>query len=242
MPPKFLLTNSCLRGPSPARNTQRIGAPLQAPSRPTAPLARNLTLRHGRWVRRTIPKRKPARLRTATRSISQDANKDPRQKSLKESFHQSPVGGSTTAPTSKDYRGPGSDNIMCEAECRDEVQLGRAEASFLEKVKNDIDTGLLDLKGDPWVRPCDPHVEAIKINSSRRQAATQALNEAEVQDLVFRPAVFVWVPHLLPLWPFDLYSGYVHPCVCCSLFIESAPSVVSLVLAVWLCFGLLGLI
>ena len=130
--------------------------------------------------------------------------------SLKEAVHRDTGRGITLAPAPE---GPGSENVACARESGGAVQLHEDEASVVENFKNDIDKGILDLKGNPWVHPCDPLVEATQINSSRRQNANHALNSAEVRDLVFRPSVFVWAPHLLPSRPFDLYDVDVLVCV-----------------------------
>lgn len=204
MPPKFN-----------ARTTPQTGAPLQASARPTVPLARDLILRHGRWVKKTRRKHKATHARPPARISFREDQQVPRQMTLKETIDRNTGNGTTLAPAPA---GPGSENVACALESGCEVQLHEDEASFVENLKAEIDKGILDLKGNPWVHPCDPRVEAIRINSSRRQNANHTLNSAEVRDLVFRPSVFVWAPHLLPSRPFDLYDVDVLVCVCVLMF------------------------
>ena len=199
----------------------RTGAPLQASARPKAPLAKNLMLRHGRWVRKNIRKCKATRPRRPARSSPQEANTGPVQMSLKEVLRRVP-GEEKTLASASGCDGSGSENVICALENKGEVQLCEDDACFVKSPTNNIDNGTLDLKGNPWIQPCDPRVGAIRINSSRSRMGSQPLNSAEVRGLVFRPSVFVWAPHLLSGWPFDLYDAYLLACVCVLLVVGSS--------------------
>ena len=68
---------------------------------------------------------------------------------------------------------------------------------YVEQIKRDIDKGVLDLKCNPWIRPCDPRSAAARLIASRKSATKQTIDSVEVREFVFRPIIFVWAPHLL---------------------------------------------
>ena len=68
---------------------------------------------------------------------------------------------------------------------------------YIEQIKRNVATGVVDLKGDPWIRPCDPQIAASRLIASRKSGSRQAVDSAEVRDIVFRPLIFAWAPHLL---------------------------------------------
>ena len=61
--------------------------------------------------------------------------------------------------------------------------------SYIEKLTNDIDSGVFDLRGCPWVHPSEPYMEVMKLNSLRHAAGKALLDSREVRDVVFRPLV-----------------------------------------------------
>ena len=172
------------------------------------PLLRNYDFRRGRLVRKTISTRKVMRATPRASLGSNAADKDPGQCSLKEMFCRNAGRELEITTATQDCDKADDGKSAC-------AQLVADAFKYIEGIKRDIDSGVLLLNGDPWVRPCDAHIEAARINFSRNQSATQALDAAEVRDLVFRPAVFVWAPHLLQLWP--LYCRDVGLCVCVCL-------------------------
>jgi hypothetical protein len=93
-------------------------------------------------------------------------------------------------------------------------ELGRATAcaastnEYIEQIKSDIRDGVLNLNGNPWVRPCDAQIAAARCLASRKTATRTTIDSVEVRDLVFRPVVFIWAPHLLSLRPLDPYDNH----------------------------------
>ena len=63
--------------------------------------------------------------------------------------------------------------------------------NYIEDLKQDIDDGILDLRGCPWVHPSEPHTEVMRINSLRLKAGKFVLDAGEVRNVVFRPLVFM---------------------------------------------------
>ena len=61
--------------------------------------------------------------------------------------------------------------------------------SYIENLKKDIDSGILDLRGCPWVHPSEPYMEVVRCNSLRRTAGKALLDSCEVRGVVFRPLV-----------------------------------------------------
>ena len=76
-----------------------------------------------------------------------------------------------------------------------------SEKDYIEQITHELVQGTLDLRGGPWLHPCDPHREALDVNASRRASGLQPLNAIELRDLVFRPSLFVWAPRLLHKGP-----------------------------------------
>lgn len=76
------------------------------------------------------------------------------------------------------------------------------EHEYIEHVKRNVDTGVVDLHGDPWIRPCDPHIAASRLTTSGTSGSKQIIDSAQVRGIVLRPLIFMWAPHLLPPWPF----------------------------------------
>ena len=66
-------------------------------------------------------------------------------------------------------------------------------------IQKDLSSGLLDLKGSPWVQPGNPFRDAHAINEQRKKVGERLLDSTEALNLTLRPAVFVWSPeHLCP--------------------------------------------
>ena len=61
--------------------------------------------------------------------------------------------------------------------------------SYIDNLTNDIDSGVLNLRGCPWVHPSEPYMEVKKLNSLRHAAGKALLDSREVRDVVFRPLV-----------------------------------------------------
>ena len=66
--------------------------------------------------------------------------------------------------------------------------------SYVQKLKDDIDTGKFDLGGNPWVHPRPVRNEIAHINAKRAAKGERGISAEEALQLVLRPSVFVWAP------------------------------------------------
>ena len=179
------------------------GAPPKA--RVTSPpVVKDMVVKNGRLVKQKEATAGASRIATklrarkyATRAQSRGANQ-PSARATR--LHQVPCAtipvskllGATVAPAVVDED---SGQIVGDRRASTEWPVGPNE--YIEQITRDIGRGVLDLRGGPWLRPSDPHREAMRVNSLRRTSASKLINAAEVWDLVARPLVFVWAPHLL---------------------------------------------
>ena len=127
-----------------------------------------------------------------------------------------PQSGRPTVPTVCELLGaiPAPEQIGANAMQEQDDEPARATAcatatnKYIEQVKSDIRSGILDLSGNPWIRPCDAQVAAARCLASRKTATRTTMDPLELRDLVFRPVIFIWAPHLLSLRPFDPCDDY----------------------------------
>ena len=79
---------------------------------------------------------------------------------------------------------------------------------YIEQVKRDIMAGHIDLRGNPWVAPGDPHVEAEATNAQRQDDRELLVDPTEAWNLVLRPTMFVWTPE-------KIFPGFKLSCPTC---------------------------
>ena len=68
---------------------------------------------------------------------------------------------------------------------------------YASEVKRQIESGLVNLRGNPWVPPPNIFLHATIINEGRRREGEPELGAKEALQLVLWPSIFVWAPVLL---------------------------------------------
>ncbi len=69
--------------------------------------------------------------------------------------------------------------------------------AYIKDLTANVDSGRLELHGNPWVLPASPLLEAMSINRRRAEMRAELMDATEVLCLVLRPKVFIWAPHRL---------------------------------------------
>ena len=178
-----------------------------ATRRPSAPEAASLTLlplanRSGRCATAAVPEdsRRPTSTTNVHRKIklkpkgrigapAQMPKLDSRQTNLDTFLHGNAVTQSCSASAAAACQNRDATDDCNLQEICDGAVPPLCYDSYVENLKKDIDNGVLDLRGCPWVHPSEPCVEVIRINSLRRTAGKPLLDSREVRDVVFRPLV-----------------------------------------------------
>ena len=161
-----------------------------APHRPSAPEAASLTLlplanRSGRCATAVVPEdsRRPTSTTKAHRKIklkpkgrigapAQKPKLDSRQTNLDTLLHGNAVAQNCSASAAASCQNRDTvDDCNLQETC-DGAMPPLCYDSYVGNLKKDIDSGVLDLRGCPWVHPSEPCVEVMRINKLRRPAAS----------------------------------------------------------------------
>ena len=170
------------------------------------PIAKNLVIKNGQFVKsKAAASRKPrssmstavtqgsSASSTAGRAMPPTSTSQPRLiRAAVPTVSQ--LFGATTAAGTFDTDGVRENDV----ESARTQSLATWANKYIEQIKEDLDMGVCDLKGNPWILPCDPQIAISRTVSSKTSADKRPITFLEVRDLVFRHAVYVWAPHLLP--------------------------------------------
>jgi hypothetical protein len=96
---------------------------------------------------------------------------------------------SSQLPHSPRITSPQSQNMDADAAC---------DFSHLKSVIKEISNQRRSLGSSPWIMPSgDPFAECQRINAARVVAGEPLMTALEVQNVVFRPPLFLWAPTVL---------------------------------------------
>ena len=196
----------------------RLPNPLSKTMPVRLPIVKDMVIKNGRFV-----KAGQARVKTSTKSASrrvagQQPSKPSRQhaqvpvtellqaKRLQTKFAEE----GEAMPTCEDEQTPNEDGTkpnlddgnefgQCQVALRglhNVVGTSRS-ASYIKNMKQMLHSGALDLQNGPWVHPGEQSRNPIIAEAMARSSAEPALDADKVRDIVFRPSVFVWAPHVL---------------------------------------------
>ncbi len=87
-------------------------------------------------------------------------------------------------------------------------------SAYTESVKKSIDANLINIVGNPIVKPTCPFVVTATLNDVRQRGGESLVTEEEVAALTLRPEVFAWVPE-------NIFPGVRVKCPSCESAVSS---------------------
>ena len=170
------------------------------------PIAKDVVIKNGQFVKsNAAASRKPKNSMSTAMTQGASASSAARRVMPPTSTSQ-PRLARATVPTVSQLLGATTTAGTLDADGvrEKDVQSTRSQSlatwtnDYIEQIKREIDMGVRDVKGNPWILPCDPQIAISRTVSSKTSLDTRPVASFEVRDLVFRHAVYVWAPHLLP--------------------------------------------
>ena len=184
-------------------NTAEKAKSVRQPIR--APIAKDLVIKNGRFVKsNAAASRKPTSSMSTAMTQPASASSDVRRAMPPTSTAQPRLARAAVPTVSQLLGATTAAGILDADDLREkDVELARAPKfatgtnEYIEQIKKDIGMGVLDVKGNPWILPCDPQIAVSRIGSSKTSTDKRPVTSLEVRDLVFRHALYIWAPHLL---------------------------------------------
>ena len=171
-----------------------------------APIAKELVIKNGRFVKSNAASSRKAASSTSTARTQRASASSVSRRAMPPTSTAQPRFARAAVPTVSQLLGATTATGILDADDvrEKDVESARAPSSaigtneYIEQIKRDIGMGVLDVKGNPWILPCDPQIAISRIGTSKTSADKRPVTLLEVRDLVFRHAVYIWAPHLLP--------------------------------------------
>ena len=86
---------------------------------------------------------------------------------------------------------------------------------YIDDVTKQIDAGVINIKGNPWVAPVHSFVAACELNAQRAHSQRALMDATEALNLALRPMVFVWAPE-------KIFPGLCVKCPACNQAVKSS--------------------